>query len=314
MSVKKLMSEENQEIKRVLPITKPKRSTDITPTTESIDDSDKEGSPLFFQAIGIISGVVDIDEENKNTTLTISGNKYPLYYIASNKGLRALDALKKHVANNGNHQRLIVYPRVTHFPGRDKPHQISFQLVGFDPGDNKGMCDELKDLEFKLSGIWQFIPVCQVPCISIFKNFTEDRLEYVKKSDISKRVKYMKASHIPLFWRDAPVPPFRFNPRVAKEQQGRAYFVSIIAKFLPQKNAFGFESLTQMPLEEPPKFFKASKKMKAEALSLRKKEPAPQNEAAKEQEAIPKTTSDSSKFSMPQKRSKPNSQVTEKEK
>lgn len=72
----------------------------------------------------------------------------------------------------------------------------------------------------------------------------------------------MKASHIPLFWKDALVPPFRFNPKAPSYEQGRPYFVSIIAKFLPYKNAFGFESLAQMPLLEAPKFLKASKKMK----------------------------------------------------
>ncbi|BDA73606.1 hypothetical protein RIVM261_038670 [Rivularia sp. IAM M-261] len=264
---------ENQE-KQALPIKKPK------PTIESIEkDSNTSSSELFFKAVGIIPAIVDFDEEQKYATITVSGNKYPLFYIPTNKGLKAFDALKKCVANQGNRQRLIVYPKITHFPGRDKPHQIGFQLVAFDAGNNEGMCRELKDFEFKLSGIWQFIPVCQVPCISVFKNFTEDRLEYVKKSDITKRVRYMKASHIPLFWRDSLVPPFRFNPKIPKEQQKRPYFVSVIAKFLPLKNAFGFESLAQMPLEEPPKFFKASKKMKADALKLRKEEAAPQKES-----------------------------------
>jgi hypothetical protein len=85
---------------------------------------------------------------------------------------------------------------------------------------------------------------------------------------------------------------------VPKEQQGRPYFVSIIAKFLPQKNAFGFESLAQMPIAEAPKFLKASKKMKAEALSLRKAEAAPQKEETTE------NTQSGSKFTMPIKRNK----------
>ncbi|MBF2066790.1 MAG: hypothetical protein IGS39_20580 [Calothrix sp. C42_A2020_038] len=287
---------ENKEIKRVLPITKPKQNTDTITNAESTEKDAEQSNSGLFQAIGIISGVVDFPEDHKSATITINGNKYPLLYIASNKGLRAFDALKKNIQANGNHQRLIVYPRVTHFPRRDEPHQIAFQLVAFDSGNNSGMCQELKEFEFKLSGIWQFIPVCQVPCISIFKNFTTDRLEFVKKSDVGKRVKYMKASHIPLFWRDAPVPPFRFNPKIPKEQQRRPYFVSIIAKFLPQKNVFGFELLKEMPQEELPKFFKASKKMKAEALSLRKGESAPKKDSN------PQNTEQTNKLTMPQKR------------
>jgi hypothetical protein len=300
---KKLIMSDNQETKQVPPIVKPKKIIEVASTTEPKEKDSSDSSPeLFFKAVGIIAGVVEFSEDKKSATITINGNKYPLYYIATNKGLKAFDALKLCIKNNGNQQRLIVYPRVTHFPGRDKPHQIGFQLVGFDSGNNEGMCRELKDFEFKLSGIWQFIPVCQVPCISIFKNFTEERLEFVKKSDISKRVKYMKASHVPLFWRDAVVPPFRFNPKIPKEQQRRPYFVSVIAKFLPQKNVFGFESLAQMPLEEPPKFFKASKKMKAEALQIRKQESLPQKETTPQQNA-----QEVSKPSMPQKRIKPDS-------
>jgi hypothetical protein len=265
---------DNQEIKHVAPIIKPKKHTEIISTNELEQTSADNGLESYFKAVGLIAGAVDLAEDKKSATVTIGGNKYPLLYIPTSKGLKAFDALKLSIKNHGNQQRLIVYPKVTHFPGRDKPHQIGFQLVGFDSGNNIGMCQELKDFEFKLSGIWQFIPVCQTPCISVFKNFTEDRLEFVKKSDITKRVKYMKASHVPLFWRDAPAPPFRFNPKLPKEKQGKAYFVSIIAKFLPQKNTFGFESLVQAPLEEPPRFFKASKKMKAEALKIKKEQAA----------------------------------------
>lgn len=62
----------------------------------------------------------------------------------------AFDALRKHIANTGNNNyRLIVYPKIIHLPGRDKPHQIEFQLVAFDSGNNEGMYGELKDLQFK---------------------------------------------------------------------------------------------------------------------------------------------------------------------
>ena len=76
----------------------------------------------------------------------------------------------------------------------------------------------------------------------------------------------MKGSHIPVIWKDAPVKPFRFNPKIEKEQQGKAMFMSIKAKFLPSRQLFGFDSLLSLPIEEAPKFFKASKKMKALAL------------------------------------------------
>lgn len=222
---------------------------------------------LLFQAVGILRGKVTFTEEDKAATVTVLGQKYLLLYIPTKKGIKAFEALKKQIESTGNNElRLIVYPRVIHFPRKDQPHQVAFQLVGFDNGSGEGICQTLNDFEFKLAGLWQFIPVCQIPCISVFKNFTPERLEFVKKSEVYKRVKFMKGSHLPIFWKDAPIRPFRFNPKLNKEEQGKAMFVSIKAKFLPQRNVFGFDSLLTMPQSEVPQFFKASKKMKTEAL------------------------------------------------
>ena len=222
----------------------------------------------LFQAVGIIRGEVKIaSERGKASTVSIQGKDYPLLYIPTKQGFKALEALTKEVEATGTNQRLIVYPKLTHFPGRDKQYSVAFQLVGFDRGlQSSGVTADLADFEFKLCGLWQFIPVCPTPCISVFKNFTDDRLEFVKQSEVYKRVKFMKGSHIPVIWKDAPVKPFRFNPKIENELQGKAMFISIKAKFLPSRQLFGFDSLLSLPVEEAPKFFKASKKMKALAL------------------------------------------------
>jgi hypothetical protein len=104
----------------------------------------------------------------------------------------------------------------------------------------------------------------------VFKNFTKERLDHVKQSEPAKKVKYMKASHLPLFWRDALVPPFRFNPKAPKEEQGKPVFVQIKAKFVPHREAFEFESLLGLPMEKPPRFLKASKDDKATAMAEKK--------------------------------------------
>ncbi|MHC5721725.1 MAG: hypothetical protein ACYTX0_59345, partial [Nostoc sp.] len=96
---------------------------------------------------------------------------------------------------------------------------------------------------FRLTGLWQFIPACQTPCISVFRNFTAERLDYIKQTETSRKVRFMKASHIPLLWKDAIVPPFRFNPLLPKEERGKPSFVEVKAKFLPHRNVFAFESL-----------------------------------------------------------------------
>jgi hypothetical protein len=98
------------------------------------------------------------------------------------------------------------------------------------------------------------------------KNFSDERLQYIKQAELTSKVNFMKASHIPLIWKDALVNPFRFNPKAEKEQQGKAMFVSIKARFIPGRDVFGFDSLVAIPQEEAPKYLKAGKKDKAEAL------------------------------------------------
>jgi hypothetical protein len=125
-------------------------------------------------------------------------------------------------------------------------------------------------MEFQLCGLWQFIPVCRTPCISVFKNFTRERLDFIKQSETIRKVKFMKASHLPLFWRDTPVPPFRFNPKAPKEEQGKPVFIQVKARFSPRRDAFEFESLLGVPLQKPPSFLKASKADKATAMAEKK--------------------------------------------
>ena len=225
-------------------------------------------STALFQAIGIIRGEVDFPEDGK-TTVTIGRQKYPLFYTSRYR--LAYSGLKKQIEATGNKtQRLIVYPKVTHFPKRDTPHAVAFQLVGFDTGkEPEGINSELKDNEFKLCGLWQFIPVCRTPCISIFKNFNKERLNYIKEAEPETKVRFMKASHLPLLWRDSPVRPFRFNPKGGKDQ-GHPAFVSVKARFMPGRDCFGFVEILADPEEKAPRFLKVSKKDKETAMKNKK--------------------------------------------
>jgi hypothetical protein len=256
-------------------------STQAVPTLETPSDeeqvnvdtstnSDVESTAAIFQAVGVITGSVNFTTDGQST-VTIGSYEYPLYY--SKRQWDVLNALKKEIENTGNHnQRLVVYPKAIHFPRKEQPHRIAFQLVGFDRGRKlDAVSGELEDLEFKLSGLWQFIPVCSTPCISVFRNFSDERLEFIKQAEPARKVKFMKASHIPLLWKDAPINPFRFNPKLEKDQQGRAAFVTCKAKFLPGRDVFGFVALTALPQEAAPRFLKASKEDKATVQSAAKK-------------------------------------------
>jgi len=243
------------------------------PTAEVSEQEIQPEEPgALFQAVGVLTGKVNFHKEGENerSTITIGNKEYPLFYAPRKQ--RAYDALKKEIEATGEStQRLVVYPKFTHFPGRDQPPNVGFQVVGFDKGRHSEVISEqLQDMEFKLCGLWQFIPVCRTPCISVFKNFTKERLDHIKQSEPAKKVKFMKASHLPLFWRDALVPPFRFNPKAPKEEQGKPVFVQIKAKFVPHRDAFEFDSLLELPLEKPPRFLKVSKDDKSTAMAEKK--------------------------------------------
>ena len=251
--------------------------------TDSQPQTTESETPLF-KAVGVLKGKVDFGEDGINT-FTVSGKSYRLKY-ASEK-LNVFRALKLQVKNTGsNEQRLIVYPRIIHFPNREKPYVFYFELVGFESPlvQDKGIFNVLNDLEFKLSGLWQFIPVCRVPCVSVFRNFTSERKLFVKAAEPALKVKFMKASHLPVLWQDSPVKPFRFNPKLSKEEQGYSRFIQIKAKFIPQRDAFGFIEQLAEPLEEAPPFLKASKTDKAE----QRKNAAPAKTVKKELVSKPK--------------------------
>jgi hypothetical protein len=259
-------------------IPKPIKKSPAPPV--EVDSSLPENSNAIFQGVGIIVGDVVFSE--KKAHIIISEKEYPLFYASSHK--RAFEALRIQIKNTEqSRQRLIVYPKILHFPKREQPYLVGFQVVGFlkqlekpepkpeNENDSMSVDQELQDFEFKLSGLWQFIPVCLPPCITIQKNFSEERLTYIKEAPIEQKVNFMKASHVPVEWTNPPIRPFRFNPKLDKEQQGQASFVEIKAVFVPERDVFEFRQLRSRPSVAPPRSLKAGKTQKAEALKAKTK-------------------------------------------
>ena len=247
------------------PILKPK----VKPRQELVELAEDSGA--IFQAVGIVRGEVAFEKKQGGASITVAGKQYRLFYATEHRA--AFQALKLEVKATGSSQRLIVYPHVRHFPKREDAYQLGFQVVGFVGRKPVDGCisEELLDFDFRLAGLWQFIPVCATPCITVLKNFSDDRLVFIKEASVEDKVRFMKASHIPLLWSNSPVRPFRFNPRLDKEQQGKAPFVQIMARFLPDRDIFEFTSQRSLPAANPPKFLKAGKKDKAEAVSQKKR-------------------------------------------
>ena len=263
------ISEEDNSQKKLI---EKEKDSDIlsSDSEEEEEDSNKYGTA--FQAVGVVQGkVTECDEK---LSLELGGKNYPLFY--ANTKFWAYKGFKKQIALTGKDDYpLMVYPKITHFPQKHQPHNIYFQLVAFEAGNHpekqETIFTELNEGEFKIFGLWQFIPPSRLPCISVFRNYSPKLLEYIKQGELAKKVQITKATHVPIIWKDSPVQPFRFNPKLKKEEQKPLYFVSIKAKFLPEKNLFLFIEQLAEPTQDVPRFLKTRKEDKMELNKQRNK-------------------------------------------
>lgn len=281
------------------PLNKPQQKNEA-PTL--LDKKFSNASTTFFQAIGVIKGEVSFYKKNQ-LTIALDGQEYPLK--ASHRLQKNFRHLKNYVESTGTTtQKLIVYPRVTHYPQKDKPYQISFQLLGKDDDWQQGVASFLEDREFILHGLWQFIPVCPIPCLSIFKNRTPQNLEIIEQLDPLRRFKFLQACHIPLLWDNPSVKPFQNGSRDLDSPK----FVQLKAQFIPLKNVFEFQELTVSPQAEAPDFLKDTKEdkeaaskvimEKAQGSKLRQKEANSEQTAQKQHENKTERSLESKLFSI----------------
>ncbi len=219
--------------------------------------------PHQYHAVGILTTEVDFIEERK-AIIKLDGKEYSLIPTLSHRP--TVRYLKKNIERTGtNRQKLIVYPKIVHLPDRNEPHQISFTLLGFEGEQEKkddAITNWLGDREFRLSGIWQFIPCCKCPVITAKRNFTKEKLKQYKEMEENIQRVYARACHAPVFWKDPKVLPFRHNRHKSDEEQMPKYFIDAKVVFLPNRDAFGFRELLSEPTTEHPRYIKPPKKQK----------------------------------------------------
>ncbi len=196
-----------------------------------------ENSDIFFQAIGVISGQLMLHK--KPYTLTVLDKNYQVFF---KNPAKALPAIAKEIKKSGETLRLLVYPNVIYSPGKEDPN-IQFQIVAWPSTDDEpiSLFKELKDLDFLLSGFWQFIPGHKIPSLTIFKNYFEEQEEYSKKPNVFKRQKTLKAIHVPLLWNDSLGSPSN-NPITTPQDMTKQPHFNIKARFLPTKDLWEFDS------------------------------------------------------------------------
>lgn len=71
-----------------------------------------------------------------------------------------------------------------------------------------------------------------------------------------------KATHLPvLMRREDGVNPFRFNPKISKEELPKRWFVRAKFKFIGSRNCWGWVEDLEAPTEDIPKYKKPVKAM-----------------------------------------------------
>jgi hypothetical protein len=209
----------------------------------------------MFQAIGVLRGEVTFDEQDRGW-VKVKNTTYPLIHCP--KFYNTFHCLRNQPQKE---YKLIVYPRTAHFPQKDQPHALNFQLVAFgDRDSNEGLFGKLAESEFYLRGIWQFIPVCRSPCITVYRNYSQGRKEFLKEANSRSKITFFRSIHIPLLWKDAPK-PYKFSPK----KKDSPKFVAVKARFLPHKGVFGFKEQLE-DFQDPPSYLKISPKERGKIL------------------------------------------------
>ncbi|MDJ0600321.1 MAG: hypothetical protein QNJ37_15950 [Crocosphaera sp.] len=226
--------------------------------SDPTNDTDAEKDWPIFQAIGTIKGKAEEDKDNPGQFfIRLGGKRYGLFIA----GYRYQAWLKQMAANPDKTLFLRVYPKCLMIP-RKNP-KIYFQVAAWEA---ENPWEEAPGI-FKFRGIWQFVPQVRTPVISIYRN----------KNAEDPKGKF-KAAHIPvLMRRDDGSAPFRFNPKIAKEDLPPRWFIQGLFKFIPSRDSFGFSEDLEPPTKQIPWYKKPIKEVPGKGAENKSQKPSPKN-------------------------------------
>lgn len=213
--------------------------------TEQISDQElianehleEEGNKPFFQAITTLHGKIYKDEK-LGYSIKIGNTLYRLFiFPAKYRGW-----LKQLEKGPDTPLYLRAYPKYQIIPRQ--PAEIYFQVVAW---GEENQWTEPGIYIFR--GIWQFVPQVKTPVISVYRN--KESTDYTEK---------FKATHLPILMRrEDEASPFRFNPKMSKEDLPPRWFIQAKFKFIPSKNCWGWVEDIEPPTQAIPRYKKPIK-------------------------------------------------------
>jgi hypothetical protein len=244
-------SQASSEISASLP-EPPLIAPEPSSTGATAEKKERPVNESMFQAIGVIKGQIETEsvtndegEERILLWLVHQGKRYRVKM----QSFKFKMLLQEHQKSPNQSLYFRVYPYLQFIP--KQPPELRFQINGWQDYPH----EDFQENEFILRGIWQFIPQFRRPLITVMRNWMDK-----KNRDffLEKGIDF-KGIHVPLLWKDSPVPPFRFNPKAQK--QGDRYFVEMKAKFIPKLDTFGFVELLSEPTTTFPRHLLSKVKM-----------------------------------------------------
>ena len=214
-------------------------SPSTSDTSPSVSDANEEKSDAaLFQAIGTLKGQPEQDEEG-NFFIRLGGKRYKLFI----SGYRYQAWLKQIASHPDQTLFLRVYPKCLIIPRKDP--QIYFQVAAWED-DNPW---EEEPGIFKFRGVWQFVPQLRTPVISVYRNYNAN----------DPKGKF-KAAHLPvLMRREDEAKPFRFNPKISRDELPPRWFIQGRFKFIASRNCWGWDTDLEPPTTKIPRYKKPVK-------------------------------------------------------
>jgi hypothetical protein len=197
----------------------------------------EEKNDFFFQAITTLHGKIVKDEE-LGYAIRIGNQLYRLFIFPS----KYRGWLKQIEKNPDAQLYLRAYPKYQIIP--KKTPEIYFQVVAW---GEENQWSEPGVYLFR--GIWQFVPQVKTPVISVYRNRGS-------KDQMGK----FKATHLPILMkREDEATPFRFNPKMDKENLPPKWFIQAQFKFIPSKACWGWMEDLEPPTKGIPRYKKPIK-------------------------------------------------------
>ena len=230
---------------------KSKKQSERTRSSDEANSSPASSSTneAIFQGVGIIKCIPYMEDEK--LFVKIDEQQYELQKVVGPWRTR-IDLLKSELEQNGSREMLLrVYPNITHFTD-GRPSYHLFRLVQFYAHE-----EQYPDVpeEFIFRGIWRVVSYCPSPVITIHRNI--NRLGVYKNLSSVAQKYYAKSQDFPVVW-DAPVEPFKYDPKLKKSEQMPCYFVQVRATL--KDGQYIVQEMLSEPTLNIPRFIKQSKK------------------------------------------------------